>query len=208
MCNDKTIKELLPSYGEQALDRTENLMVESHLASCEDCRTELSFLRMMAEEPVPDPGEAFWAAMPDLVYQTVQKHQTKKKPFDLSRLLDRMALPRWTRAAAAAGIIVIIAWFAVSPLKTKTGVPPLQDNEISNETTDTDTGSVSIADLDQDELNTISSWAGSELASIAQEAEPVLVSGRDVDIYEEIEDLNGREVERLSSILAQLGQEG
>ncbi len=69
MCKDTTIKELLPAYREQALDRTEMLMIENHLASCEDCRNELSLLRMMAEEAVPDPGEAFWAAMPGRVYQ-------------------------------------------------------------------------------------------------------------------------------------------
>jgi anti-sigma factor RsiW len=99
MCNDKTIKELLPAYLNQALDQAENLMIKSHLASCDECRTELSLLRLMAEEPVPDPGEAFWAAMPDRVYQAVRKRQTNKKTFDLAWFLDRMALPRWIWAA-------------------------------------------------------------------------------------------------------------
>ena len=67
---------------------------------------------------------------------------------------------------------------------------------------------IAFADLDQDDLSTIDSWAGSELASIAQEAEPVLVYGRDVNIYEEIEDLNAKEVERLSKMLEQIRREG
>jgi anti-sigma factor RsiW len=206
MCNDKIIKELLPAYGEQALDRTEVLMIESHLASCDDCRSELSLLRMMAEETVPDPGEAFWAAMPDRVYQTVQKHQTKRKTFDLAWLLDRTAFPRWTWAAATLGIVLIVAWFIVTPPQKKTEIPQPQGDEFADATSAA--GSVSVADLDLDELSTIDSWAGSELASIAREAEPVLVYGRDVDIYEEIEDLNAGEVERLSTMLAQIGREG
>ncbi len=207
MCNDKTIKELLPAYGEQALDQTENLMIENHLASCDDCRSELSLLRMMAEETVPDPGEAFWAAMPDRVSQSVQNRQTSKKTFDLSRLSGLRALPRWAWTAATVGTVLIISWFLIMPLQNKNKeMPQSQEHEFADEIAAT--GSVSVADLDQDELSTIDTWAGSELASIAQEAEPVLFSGRDADIYEELEDMNAREVERLSKMLAQIRREG
>ena len=65
-----------------------------------------------------------------------------------------------------------------------------------------------VADLDQDELSTIDSWTGSELGAIAQEAEPVIGTGRDADIYEAFEDLNTREVERLSNMLVQFVEEG
>jgi len=206
MCNDKTIKELLPAYREQALDQTENLLIENHLASCDECRTELSLLRLMAEETVPDPGEAFWAVMPDRIYQAVQKRQPKKKIFDRSWLLGRMALPRWTLAAATVGTVLIISWLIFTPLQKKSEMLPSPGNEYSGETVAA--GSVSVADLDQDELSTIDSWAGSELGSIAQEAEPVLGTGRDADIYEAFEDLNAREVERLSTMLVQLVEEG
>ena len=206
MCNDKTIKELLPAYGEQALDQTENLIIENHLASCDDCRSELSLLRMMAEETAPDPGEAFWATMPDRVYQSVQMLQTNKKTFDFAWLFDRIALPRWTWAAATVATVLIVSWFIVTPLRNKTEMPQSQGGEFADETVATWSGSV--ADLDHDELSTIDSWAGSELASIAQEAEPVLVSGRDADIYEEIEDMNAREVERISIMLEQIRREG
>jgi hypothetical protein len=206
MCKDETIKELLPAYLEQALDRADTLNVESHLASCDDCRSELSLLRMMAEEVAPDPGEAFWAAMPDRAYRSVQKHQTKKNIFDLTRLLDRMALPRWTWAAAAIGTVLIISWFIVMPLQNKSEMRLSQTDEYAGETMAV--GPISVDDLDRDELNTIDSWAGSELSSIAQEAEPVLVTGQDADIYEEVEDLNAKEVERLSKMLAQAGGEG
>jgi anti-sigma factor RsiW len=206
MCNDKTIKELLPAYMEQALDQAEKLRVVSHLASCDDCRTELSLLRMMSEETVPDPGEAFWAAMPERVSQAVQKRLTKKKTFDLSRLLDRMTFPRWTWAAATVGTVLLISWFVITPVQKNTELPQSEADEFSDELSAT--GSVSVADLDHDEVSTIDTWAGSELASIGQEAEPVLVSGRDINIYEEFEDLNAREVERLSKMLEQIRREG
>jgi hypothetical protein len=202
MCNDKTIKELLPAYGEQALDQTENLLVENHLASCDECRSELSLLRLMAEEAVPDPGEAFWAAMPDRIYQAVQKRQPKKKIFDISWLLSRVALPRWIWASATVGTILIISWLIFTPVQNKSEMLPSPGGEYTGETVAA--GSVSVADLDQDELSTIDSWAGGELGSIAQEAEPVLGTGRDADIYEAFEDLNAREVERLSTMLVQL----
>ena len=206
MCNDTTIKELLPAYREQAPDQTGNLLVENHLASCDDCRTELSLLRMMAEETVPDPGEAFWNAMPDRIYQAVQKPQPKKKIFDLSWLFDRMALPRWAWAAATAGTVLIISWLVFTPLQNKPETTQSQGDEYAGVTVAA--GSVSVADLDQDELSTIDSWTGSELGAIAQEAEPVIGTGRDADIYEAFEDLNTREVERLSNMLVQFVEEG
>jgi hypothetical protein len=208
MCNEKAIKELLPAYLEQVLVRAEKIDVESHLASCDDCRSELSFLRMMAEETVPDPGEAFWAAMPDRVYQAVQKQQTKKKTFGLAGLFDWMTLPRWTWAAATVGTVLIISWLIVTPLQKKTEMTQSQGVEFADETVDTDTGAVSVSSLDHDELSTIDSWAGGELASIDQETEQVLGNRRDADIYEELEALNASEVERLSKMLEQIKREG
>jgi hypothetical protein len=206
MCNNKTIKELLPVYVDQVIDLAEKLDIESHLASCGDCRDEVSLLRMMAEETVPDPGEAFWAAMPDRVYRAVLERETKKKSFGLAWPSDWTALPRWTWAAAAVGIVLVISWLIIMPLQKKTDMPQARVDEVADEMLDT--GSANFADLDQDELSTIDTWAGSELASIAQEAEPVLVYGRDVNIYEEIEDLNAKEVERLSNMLEQMRREG
>ncbi len=208
MCNDRTIKELLPAYREQALDQAEKSKVADHLATCDDCRTELSFLRMMAEETVPDPGEAFWAAMPDRVAQAVQQRQTKKKAFDLSRLLDRMVFPRWTWAAATVGTVLIISWFVISPLHKGTEIP-LQtqgDEFFADETTAA--GPLRVSDLDHDELGTVDTWAGGELASIAQEAEPFLGSRRNTDIHEELEELDVSEIEQLSKMLEHVRREG
>lgn len=206
MCTDKTVKELLPAYIEQGLDQADALRVGNHLASCDDCRSELSLLSMMTEETVPDPGEAFWAAMPDRVSRAVQKHQTKKKIFDLSWLLDRMDFPRWTWAAATVGTVLIISWFLVMPLQNKMGMPQSQVYELADATMTDD--SVSIAELDQDELSTIDTWAGSELASIALEARQVLGNGENTDLYETLDDLRATEAEQLLIMLDQRRQEG
>jgi hypothetical protein len=109
-------------------------------------------------------------------------------------------------AAATVGTVLIISWLIFTPLQKKSEVLPSPGNAYTGETVAA--GSVSVADLDQDELSTIDSWAGSELGSIAQEAEPVLGTGRDADIYEAFEDLNAREVEQLSTMLVQLVEEG
>jgi hypothetical protein len=166
----------------------------------------LSLLGMMAEETVPDPGEAFWAEMPDRVFQAVKKRQTEKKTFDLSWLLGRMALPRWTWAAATVGMVLLISWFVIMPVQKKTVLLQSEADEFSDEISDT--GSISVADLDHDEVSTIDTWAGSELASIAQEAELFLGNRRDTDVHEELEELNAREIERLSKMLEQIRREG
>ena len=161
---------------------------------------------MMAEETAPDPGGAFWATMPDRVYQSVQKCQSNKKNFGLARLFDRMDIPLWTGAAATVATVLIVSWFIVTPLQNKTEMPQTQGYEFAGETAAS--GSVSVSDLDNDELSTIDSWAGSELASIAQEAETVFGNGRDIDIYEALEALNASEINQLSKMLEQIRREG
>jgi len=68
---------------------------------------------------------------------------------------------------------------------------------------------VPLGDLDHDQLNTIATWAGSEMVTIGQEAAPVMANTADTtDLYEEITDLNSKEAERLSIMLDQWTQEG
>ena len=104
-CTDKTIKDLLPAYREQGLDPQEIDRVRMHLESCGDCCAELSLLGLLAEESAPDPGEAFWLAMPERVHRAVREEKEKKRRFGLSLILDRFILPRWVWTAAAAGVV-------------------------------------------------------------------------------------------------------
>ena len=206
MCKDTTIKELLPAYREQTLDHTEILMIENHLASCEDCRNELSLLRMMTEEAVPDPGETFWAAMPGRVYQAVQTRKAERRTFGLAWLVDRMTLPRRTWVSAIVGTVLLISWFIIRPVQNEPKMPPLQGSEFAEEIMPAE--QVNVGELDRDELATIDTWAGTELASIAHETEQVLGNGQDSDVYEELRELDKRDAEQLIQKIDQRMKEG
>jgi hypothetical protein len=206
MCKDTTIKELLPGYREQALDQTEILMIENHLASCEDCRSELSLLRMMTEESVPDPGETFWAAMPGRVYQAVQRRKAETRTFGLAWLVDHMTLPRRAWASAIVGTVLLISWLIIRPVQKEPEMPPLQGSEFAEDIIPSEL--VNVAELDHDELATIDTWAGAELASIVHETEQVLGNGQDSDVYEELPELNKPEAEQLIQKIDQRMKEG
>lgn len=206
MCKDTTIKELFPAYREQTLDQTEILMIENHLASCEDCRNELSLLRMMTEEAVPDPGETFWALMPGRVYQAVQKRKAEWRTFGLAWLVDRMTLPRRVWVSAIVGTVLLISWLIIRPMQKVPEMPSLQGSEFAEEIMPTE--QVNVGELDRDELTTIDTWAGTELASIAHETEQALGNGQDSDVYEELRELNKREAEQLMQKIDQRMKEG
>lgn len=201
MCKDKDIKELLPEYAEQILDRENSRRVKEHLAACEDCRAETSLLRMMIADTVPDPGEAFWATMPDRVYRAVLEQKAKKRRFDASWFADRLTLPRRTLVAATVGVVIVISLFIVRTLRQEPDMPLSQEYESSGDIIAPN--SVNVAELSQDEMDAVNTWAGGELTSIAQEAEPVLASSRDTDLSEELAALNAKEMERLSKMIKQ-----
>ena len=206
MCNETSIKELLPAYLEEALDDGEKLRVADHLASCPDCRTEAALLRMMVEEPVPGPGDAFWAAMPAKVYRAVQEQKTAKQTFSLSWLRDLIRQPRWSWAATTVGIVLIASLFLIKPAQKEPDGTGQQGYEFADEVVST--GSFNVAELDLDELSTIDSWAGMELASITQEAGQVITTSHLTDLYEELGELNTREAERVIKMIEKQSKEG
>jgi hypothetical protein len=205
-CHDENIKDLLPAYREQGLDPCEMDRVRIHLESCEDCRADLALFGLLSEESVPDPGEAFWAAMPERVRRAVHERKERKEPLGLSRILDWFILPRWAWSAAAAGVVLLVSWVAFhGPLKTpERSLSP--GYEVSDATMPADP--LHISELDPDELDTAAAWAEKELASFAREIEHGMVNGADADLYEELRQLNAREVERLSTLVDQWEQEG
>ncbi len=208
-CQNTNIKELLPVYREQGLDRAEQDRVKKHLDECEDCRAELALLRMMAEEAVPDPGDAFWAEMPERVFRAVQKQKARTWRFDLSWLTDRLVLPRWAMAAATVAIVLTLSLLASrSLLKSPGGEAPRGGESVDEILVADSGGTVSMNDLDGDQLETVSDWAGRELASFAEEAGPVVANNSDTDIFEELANLDTGEAEHLSTLLDQWKQEG
>lgn len=205
MCKDETIKELLPAYLEQTLTGANLRRVEEHLASCEDCNTELALLRAMTEDAVPDPGEAFWSQMPGRVYRAVQQEQARKKRFDLSWLLGSITLPRWAFTAATAGLVLLVAWFAFHSPQNATPTLLSSAYEFAEDLT---AGPVQLSELSQDELDSVALWAGKEFAAIGQEVAPVMAGAMETDLYDELADLDSRESEQLAAMLDQWEEEG
>lgn len=205
ICKNKNIKELLPAYLEQGLDRAEAIRAEAHLKTCEDCRAELVLLRTMVDETVPDPGKAFWAEMPARIYREVQKQKSperKRRWPSLSGIVDRMMLPRWAWAAAAIGVILAISWLSFYPA---------QDREVAktavssgDETSYEDilpVDPVDVAGLDPSELARLGAWVNSGLAAIGDETQGVALNSAEKDIDEELAELNSKEINKLSTML-------
>src|SRR5208337_1442532 len=105
-CEDKNIKNLLPAYRDEAFERQEKLRIDQHLESCADCRRELSLLRLLSEDNVPDPGEAFWSTMPTRVHRAVQEEQMQKQPSDFARFWGLLNRHHLTAAAATMGVVL------------------------------------------------------------------------------------------------------
>jgi len=208
MCTNKDIQELLPLYSEQGLDETAKLRVESHLGSCADCRTEIRLLRFLAAEPVFDPGEAFWTAMPERVYRDVRKMRERKSRFDISRFLSRMLLPRWVWGVAAAGLVLAVSLLIFKPTPKEISTTASSGDESSfEEAVLMDTDSPGLSELNQTELENVSIWADSEFSSLSSDIIDVMTSAPERDVHEELSDLNREEIDRLSKELEECEQE-
>jgi hypothetical protein len=191
---------MLPAYREEGLERTEQERVEQHLKSCADCREELSLLRMMAEDTVPDPGEAFWAAMPDSIYEEVRRLRQGKKTASLSNFLGGLFIPRWAWAGAAVAVVAVAGFLLYRPSAVEmtalapTGEEAPYEDIVSAEQMD-------IAELDGRELDTVATWVDKEFAAIDDEVATYTTSGGNGDIENEFENLDAKQLERLSKML-------
>ncbi len=209
LCKNNDIKDLLPAYVADALEEADSARVREHLIACADCAQEAALLRMMADEPVPDPGEAFWAGMPERVYRAVQQKEKRRPRLPLHELLRRVALPRWAWAAAAAGIVFAVSWLLMHPSLQETTAPALPGEEYASEDVSPRDPvlrhtSVTIAELTPSELDAADAWTAAELSSLAREAGANAADIFDTDPNEELAELNAREVERLSTMLKEL----
>jgi anti-sigma factor RsiW len=202
---------MLPAFIKRELGSPEQTRIEAHLESCEDCRTELLLLKLMAEDAVPDPGGEFWTALPERVARAVQEQRPDRKPFLLSRWADRFLLPRWAWTAAAVGVVLLVSWFTINPSVRQEGHSPASSAE-ENYEWEQDPAlsqtSSNLFELSPSELDTVESWAGRELSTIALEAESIMLSRPEEDISEELAELEAAEIERLSALLSEYEEEG
>ncbi len=210
-CKNDDIKLLLSDYLSRRLDQQEQARVRTHLDSCEDCRAELSLLRMMADEAVPDPGEAFWSEMPGQVRRAVQQQDKKSASRSFSDLFRGLALPRWAWATATVGIIVAVSWLIMHQTPQGNIVPAIPEEEYASQDASQHDPvlrhtSATIAELTPVELDAADSWAAKELSSLAAEAGANTTNIFDTDLNEELAELDAHEVDRLSTMLKELDE--
>ena len=200
-CNNKYIKEMLPAYLEEGLEPDEKLRMKSHLKACEDCRAELALLRMMAEEPVPDPGGAFWQTMPERVFRSVQEEKKRRKGSILSARPDSPFLSRWAWATAAVGLAAVVSWLLVRPAPIRNIVSPeLPANGISFEDI-VSLEPISVAELSSTELNAATQWAQNELAPMREAVTQDAPGDAPKDVYEDLMELSREELDRVYEML-------
>jgi hypothetical protein len=201
MCNNKDIQELLPAYLEQGVDPTERLRVDQHLEVCADCRAEIALLRMMTEEPVPDPGEDFWSSLPDTIYREVGRQQPRgKRRFTLPEL-SWTHIPGWTWATAVVCVVALASWFMLRPAAVDV-YPIAQTADETGLSLDPE----NMEQLSPAEIDAATQWAQNQLASIGPVLESEAPVARDNDLFDELLGLNGQELEMLDMLLKNKGQ--
>ena len=209
-CTNTDIKELLPAYAAEALTPEDLARVREHLRACADCAREAAVLRLMASEPVPDPGEAFWAEMPGRVYRAVQHERagrsSRVRPW--YELLRGAAFPRWAWLTAAACIVLLgLSWFIVNPALHRDNGDEYASDDVSIHDPVLRHTSSTIAELTPPELDAVDSWAATELSSLTRENAPDVERALDTDLSEELAELNAPEVDRLSTMLNEMNNE-
>jgi hypothetical protein len=207
MCNDLDIKALLPAYLDKMLSLSDNDRIEKHLFTCEDCRTELSLLRMLSEEPVPDPGGAFWAAMPGKIFREVQAQEQRKSfqwlPFGWGRLI----IPRWAWAAATVFLVTVVVFFLARPAPLDIAYDSPQENGASY-------GDlllaepVDMAELTDVEIDSVDIWATGELALLRDDVIDIFKTSPDISIDDRLAELDAQELEHFSRKLDTENEEG
>jgi len=206
-CRNREIKELLPLYREQALDGPDALRVQDHLAGCADCRLELSLLAVMAAEPVPDPGDAFWAGMPARIHGQVLAQRERRRERGLAGALRHFFLHRGAWAAAAVVVLAMLSVLLVRPGPETPQVASAPSVLGSGDEDLADDG-IDLAALSDAEIGNVDSWAEQEMTALAVEAEPVAQSEDEEPVSEELAELDTRSLERLSRMLDDMTKGG
>ena len=206
-CNNLDIKELLPAYQGRILSPADTDRIEKHLSSCEDCRTELSLLHMMTEEPVPDPGEAFWAAMPGRIFREVQAQQPQMVLQGLLTGRGWTIIPRWAWATAAVFLVAAVLLFLERPVPLDIARNALQENGASyGDLLPAET--VDMEELTDIEIDAVDLWATKELALWHDEFSDMFRTSTDISFDDRLTELDSQELEQLSRMLDTQDEEG
>jgi anti-sigma factor RsiW len=206
-CRNKEIQSLLPAHLEHSLDGESQAGVERHLAVCEDCRTELALLRMMSEEPVPDPGEAFWAAMPGRIFREVRAQKQQKASQWLPFGRGALIFPRWAWAAASVFLLAAVILLLDRPVPLDIARNALPENGSSYGDL-VPAEPVDMAELTDIEIDTVNLWATEELALLRDEVIDMFRTSTDISIDDRLAELDSQELDQLSRMLDTQDEEG
>lgn len=197
-CESANIKQLIPSYLHHELDKTDVERVEAHLASCPDCRMELSLLGILSDEAVPDPGDSFWTEMPVKIEREVRRRRERKR-FTLAAIFTLPALrPAWT--AVAVVLTATVFWFLArpAPRDIATGAGHVQYESASPDFTES---TVNMAEMSAPEVQAVGRWAQNEYGRIRREFTEDDSGNTEQNYLQDISDLDAAELERLYEIL-------
>jgi hypothetical protein len=205
MCNDHTIQELLPEYLAKTLDPGNVTRVEQHLASCEDCRMEAGLLRVIADDPVPDPGDAFWAGMPDRIYRELPVGSRRKKRFALPDISNWMFMPRLAWASALLLFIAAVSWFMVRSAQVDIArtTQPAAGTALEENAAEP----LNLAELSSTELDAATQWAQNKLAPLEEAITNDTREQPSRDLSEELSELTGPELDQVYEMLKKKEQD-
>jgi len=202
------IQELLPGYQERSLSDEQQSRVEKHLSDCADCRAELALLEMLAMEPVPDPGDAFWAALSGRVYRHVAEEKQLRRSWWSYRLPLSLALPRWAWAAAALMVVTTAVWLIVRPIPVRSVRIAIRQENRPVHTDLFPVEQIDLADLTDTEISAVDLWATDELALLRDDTTDILRASAEQSLDDRLAELNSLELEELSRQLDTQAEEG
>lgn len=208
MCGNNDIQTALPAYLEGSLNEAERLLVEGHLGLCADCTAELAMLRELAAQPVPDPGEAFWASLPGKVARDLREVEAHNRRRSLTGLVAGLALPRWVWAAAAVLVAALAAWYLAAPQDgTVRGILAKRGAAAQVRVVEQP---ASLKGVNPQDVARLSSWAHRELLAAQKELdEPVMDTAViDPGIDDDLVALDQKQLDELVRKLKARGQEG
>ncbi len=145
-CSNIEIREWLPEYLNGMPGAARRAEVESHLASCEDCREELAMLRLVREAFAPTPAvdvAAIVSALPKRTRGPVMRSWRQSQVFQVAAAVSFIALGGISLAVARSFFNGEPTVVAVDTLRTATpgsdfmpaisfsgGVSDLEDEDI------------------------------------------------------------------------------
>ncbi|MDH4162465.1 MAG: zf-HC2 domain-containing protein [Nitrospirota bacterium] len=200
-CTNTHLREMLPSFLEGSLDAEGMALVRGHIARCSECSDELELLGMMSDEQVPDPGEAFWAALPDRVYRETQRTLAEKRT--RSGWLREWWSGMPVRGAIAFAMIVLVSLVLLRPAHR---IQPETTGRIGDTTLeDLYDGPAAVADLGPSDITLLNDWLEREITVLRQDLGRTAISangfGRTLD-----EDLSTMDREELDDLVAELSR--